>query len=31
VGAVEQGNVDVLPGGLLVRWDEIEYLEFIDA
>jgi hypothetical protein len=25
------GMVDILPGGLLVRWDEVEYLEFIDA
>lgn len=27
----EDGMVEVLPGGLLVRWDEVEYLEFIDA
>lgn len=27
----DDGNVDLLPGGLLVRWDEVEYLEFIDA
>lgn len=25
------GNPTVLEGGLLVRWDEVEYLEFIDA
>jgi hypothetical protein len=25
------GLVEVLPGGLLVRWEEVEYLEFIDA
>jgi hypothetical protein len=25
------GNVDLLEGGILVRWDEVEYLEFIDA
>ena len=25
------GNPRVLEGGLLVRWDEVEYLEFIDA
>jgi hypothetical protein len=27
----ETGNVELLPGGLLLRWDEVEYLEFIDA
>ncbi len=25
------GNLDVLRGGLLIRWDEVEYLEFIDS
>lgn len=25
------GDVPLRPGGLLVRWDEVEYLEFIDA
>lgn len=25
------GNVEVLPGALLVRWSEVEFLEFIDA
>ena len=25
------GNVPLLEGGLLVRWEEVEYLEFIDA
>lgn len=27
----EDGNPESLAGGLLVRWEEIEYLEFIDA
>lgn len=27
----EGGEVELLPGGLLVRWEEVEYLEFIDA
>ncbi len=27
----EDGEVELLSGGLLVRWDEVEYLEFIDA
>jgi hypothetical protein len=27
----DDGEVELLPGGLLVRWDEVEYLEFIDA
>jgi len=25
------GEVELLPGGLLIRWEEVEYLEFIDA
>ena len=25
------GNVALLEGGILVRWDEVEHLEFIDA
>lgn len=25
------GNVKVLDGGLLLRWDEVEYLQFIDS
>lgn len=27
----QDGMVQVLPGGLLLRWEEVEYLEFIDA
>ncbi|MCW2783530.1 MAG: hypothetical protein JWP74_47 [Marmoricola sp.] len=27
----ENGSPTVLAGGLLVRWDEVEYLEYIDA
>jgi hypothetical protein len=27
----EDGDIPLRPGGLLVRWDEVEYLEFIDA
>lgn len=27
----EDGRVQLLPGGVLVRWEEVEYLEFIDA
>lgn len=25
------GMILLLPGGVLVRWDEVEHLEFIDA
>lgn len=27
----EDGKVQLLAGGVLVRWEEVEYLEFIDA
>ena len=27
----EDDKVQLLPGGVLVRWEEVEYLEFIDA
>lgn len=27
----EDGNVPLLEGGILVRWEEVEHLEFIDA
>ena len=27
----EDSDIPLRPGGLLVRWDEVEYLEFIDA
>jgi hypothetical protein len=27
----DDGNVALLEGGVLVRWEEVEYLEFIDA
>jgi hypothetical protein len=27
----DDGDYPLQPGGLLVRWDEVEYLEFIDA
>lgn len=27
----EDGKVQLLPGGVLVRWAEVEYLQFIDA
>lgn len=26
----EEGDTPLRPGGLLVRWDEVEYLEFVD-
>jgi Family of unknown function (DUF6338) len=26
----EDGDIPLRPGGLLVRWDEVEYLEFLD-
>lgn len=27
----EDGNAQLQPGGVLIRWEEVEYLEFIDA
>ena len=27
----DAGNVQLQEGGILVRWEEVEYLEFIDA
>lgn len=27
----EDGNVSLLDGGILVRWEEVEHLEFVDA
>lgn len=27
----DDGSLDVLRGGLLIRWEEVEYLEFIDS
>jgi hypothetical protein len=27
----DDGNVALLDGGILVRWEEVEHLEFIDA
>jgi Family of unknown function (DUF6338) len=27
----DDGEIELLPGGLLVRWEEVEYLEFTDA
>ena len=27
----DDGGIQTLDGGLLLRWDEVEYLQFIDA
>jgi hypothetical protein len=29
--ALDDGRPQLGPGGLLVRWEEVEYLEFIDS
>lgn len=28
---LDDGSLDILTGGILIRWEEVEYLEFIDS